>query len=70
MVAEDGARVRADLDAGRLAPVEADRDPDAGEQGGEGIRVVRVPGLEQARVQAARGGVGVGVDARYATTSR
>jgi hypothetical protein len=69
-VGEDRAEVLADLFAGRLAPVEADRDPVGGEQLGEGIRVAHVPGLDQARVQVAGGGVRFGVDARYATTSR
>jgi hypothetical protein len=70
VVREDRAEVRADLGPGGLAPVEADRQPVVREQRGEGVRVVRVPGLEQARVEVAGGGVGVGGDTRYATTSR
>jgi hypothetical protein len=70
MVAEDGPQVLADLVADRVAPVEADRDAVAGEQPGERARVARVPGVNEARVQVARGCVRVDGDALYATTSR
>jgi hypothetical protein len=70
VVGEDNGEVLSDLVAGRLAPVEADRDAVVGEQRGERIRVARIPGVEEARVEVARGGLRLGGDPRYASTSR
>jgi alanine dehydrogenase len=70
VVAEHLAGVLADLVAGRLAAVEADRDAALGEQGGEGVRVALVPGVEEAGEEIAGGVVWLGADARLAITSR
>ena len=60
----------ADLCAGGLAAVEADRDSVGGKQRREGVGITRVPRLDEAHVQVARGVVGIAADARNAITSR
>ena len=55
MVAEHRADVLADFGALGLAAVEADRDAVTGEETGEGLGVVPVPGLEQSSIELADG---------------